>query len=281
MTVKIVQKHEQKSIVTSGVATLQVPTGGKLCSIALHFQTSAGASVTEAQIRAEIANIRMSYNGRDLVNATPDQLLDMYEALGTNVHNNTGVAGVVELNLGRLLFTDPKIRDLFGYGTGEGGSIQIQVTAGTLSAIALLETYTERLGVNEVLGTHTRFINYPQSFNSASAHTVDTLPRTLDSGYLALLVDDGASGTIANTEIRVGASVIREKVPLNVNKQILSNNRMEQPSGYYVTSFAEGAADSFLPMKQVTDFRVVTEFSVAAGAGGYKIGALTVERLPV
>ncbi len=277
--VKTISKHENRPLTSSANQTLQIPAGGKIHSIMLSFLTSAGAAVTEAQIRAEIANIRLTAGGKDIINCPAVQLLDAYEFLGTEVQENGSVAGAIELNIGRLLFTDPAVRDLFGLGTADVASIQIQVQAGTLSAIASVEAYTEREPVNEVLGTYARLINYPMSFNSTGQHTYDALPREEATAYAALMIDDGASGTIADSEIRLGQTSIRERVPLHVNKQLLSNNRLAQPAGYFVHGLNDGSLAALLSMKNVKDFRVVTNFAVAPGAGGYNITALTIENL--
>lgn len=275
--VKAVAKHQTAPLTTGGTQTLQIPAGGKIHSLALHFMTSAGASVTEAQIRAEIANIRFTIGGRNIVNCSPVILLDAYETLGTEVHSNTGIAGVVELNIGRLLFTDPGLRDLFGFGTAGSPPIQISISAGTLSAIASVECYTEREAVNEALGSYCSLINYPQTFNSTGIHTVENLSREPSTKYALIMVDDGASGAIASGEVRMGQVSVRESVPLNVNAQLLSNNRLTQPSGYFVHGFSDGTLAALLSMAGVADFRVLTNFGTAPGAGGYNLAALTVE----
>lgn len=275
------QNHEQKPLTSSQITTLQIPAGGKIQSLALAFFTSAGALVTEAQIRSELTNIRLTLNGQDVVNASPTQILDLYEAMGVHVESPSAVAGVVELNLGRLLFVDPVLKDIFGFGTADISSIQVQVTAGTLSAIASVQVVTERSPVNENLGTYCRYINYAQSFNSTGDHTVDTLPRDVNSSYLALLINDGASGTITHGEVRVNSSTIREKLNIGVNDLFNSNKGYAQPAGYFVHAFADGTLRGQLPMLGVTDLRFVTTFSVAPGAGGYTIAALTGINMPV
>lgn len=278
---KTFSKHENRTLSSSNNQTLQIPTGGKLHSICLYFKTAAGAAATEAQIRAEIANLRLTVGGRDIVNAPVAKILDAYEALGSNVHNNVAVAGCVELNLGRLIYTDPGLRDLFGIGTMDVSSIQVQVQAGTLSGIASVESYTEREPVNEGMGTYCRFIDYQQSFNSTGDHTVDTLSRDPSTSYLALMVSTGASGVITQSAVKVGQVTLREDVPLNVNKLFLSNNRMEQPTGYFIHGFTDGTVTARLSMQGVPDMRIVTNFSTAPGAASYSVTALTVENFPV
>lgn len=277
----IQQRHEQKTLTTGQIQTLQVPVGKKIQSMILAFYTSAGALVTEAQIRAEISNIQLKFNDKTIINASPDQLLDLFEAIGNKVANASGVNGGLELNLGRLLFTDPAAKDLYGLGTADISSIQVTVTAGTLSQIASVQTFTSReLGTeNAPLGSYISFVSYPQSFNATGEHYVDTLPRNTDSAYLALMTDDGASGVISEQEIKIGANAIQDKVPLGINKLFNALKQYDQPAGYYAKFFADGRDGVMLPMVRVSDFRVITTFSTAPGSGGYKIAALVAQSL--
>lgn len=276
MALKNTQNHETKALTSSQQTTIQVPTGGKIQSLILFFADSSGVAATEAEIRAEIGNIRLTMNGKDKVNASAVRLLDLYEALGNNVFNAAAIpAGAMELNIGRLVYNSPEARDLFGLGTADIANIQIQVTAGTLSNIASVQAITARTPVNENLGAHCQFIDYPQNFNATGDHTVDTLPRNTDSSYLALLVNDGASGVITNSEIRVNNYTIRERLNINVNAVLLSEAKLAQTSGYFIHGFADGSIDGRLPMVGVTDLRCITTFTTAPGAGGYSIGALT------
>lgn len=272
------QVHEQKTLTTSQIQTLQIPIGGKLESVALVFYTSGGVPVTEAQIRSEISNINLRINGRDVVNASPTLILDMYESLASRlgVPASGGTqAGTIELNLGRLIFIDPAFKNATGYGTADVSNIQVTVTAGTLSAIASVKAVSQRMNVNEPLGVYTKFINYPQSFNSTGDITVDTLPRDANSAYLAVLVDDGASGTITYGECRVNNVTVTDKLDSAVNALFTSNKGLQQVSGYYFYNFCDGQLGSSIPMLGVTDLRFISTFSVAPGAGGYNMAALT------
>ena len=270
------QNHETKAMTTGQQATLQVPTGGKIQSLFLLFETSAGVPVTEAQIRAEIGNIRVTFNGKDVINASANELLDLFETLGVNVFGAPTIpAGAMELNIGRLVFVSPEIRDLMGFGTADIANIQVQVTAGTLSDIASVQAVSSRTPVNENFGVHCEYISYPQSFNGTGDHTVDTLPRNTDSAYLALMINDGASGVVSHSEVRVNNYTIRERLSIAVNAVLLAESKYAQPAGHYVHGFFDGSLNGRLPMVGVTDLRCITTFTTAAGAGGYTIGALT------
>lgn len=277
---KVIQAHETKTLTTSTSTTIQIPTGGKLHEIMLRFATSADADVTEAAIRAEIGVIRLTINGVDFVNATAAKILDAYEALGLNVGNNTGVASVLELNLGRLLFTDPQIRDLFGIGTANVQSVQITVTAGTLSTIANVTGFTGREMVSENLGVYSKYINYARSFNATGQDTFDTLPRDPDASYMMVLSDAGASGTQTYGQIRVNNINVKDNIPIAINRLDVSNNRYQSPSGYFVYAFTDGNIKSRLPMVGVNDLRFINQFSVAPGAAGYNMSVMTIHNLP-
>lgn len=279
-TLKYRIAHESKPLTTGTAATVNIPPYGKIFNIGLNFTTSGGAAVTEAAIRSEIANLRLTINGVDHVNCTPIQILDLYEHLGVNVGVPLAVAGCLELNVGRLIYIDPATRDLFGFGTANVESIQIEVRAGTLVTIANVQGFTERSTAKENLGVRTRYLSYSRGFNATGDDTFDTLPRDPESSYLALMVSNGASGTATNTQVKVDNVTIKDPAPQAINNLFNSNNRLVPVTGYSHIDFMDGQITSRLPMISVNDFRVTTTFSVAPGVLGYTIAALTAVNLP-
>lgn len=280
-TLKYRVQHETKALTTGQVATIQIPPYGKIHDLVLSFTTGADAAAAEADIRTEIANIRLTINGVDHVNANTIQLLDLYEFLSaSHVGTPAGVAGTIELNVGRLIMTDPLMRNAFGFGTADVQTIQVAVTAGTLANIANVQAFTQRTRESEKLGVRCKFLSYQRNFNATGEDTFDTLPRDPDTSYLALMVDDGASGTITTGQVKVDNVTVQDPAPQAVNNQLLSNNGYQAVSGYYIYNFMDSSPYSRLPMVNVADFRITSNFSVAAGAAGYKVGALSVLNLP-
>ena len=279
MSIKTFNLHETKALTSNQPATMQIPVYGTIHNLILRF-TTASSFATEAEIRAQIGNIRLTFNGRDIINTNATRLYELYESLGNYVNDNTGVAGNLELNIGRLVFDNPSIRDNFGYGTADISTIQVTITPGTLTTITGVQGITGRTNVTSKLGAHCKFIDYPQSFNSTGDHTVDTLPRDPDSAYIAVSASPGASGTVTNGEVRVNNITILERMPRDTNSLINSNNRFEQQANVgFLYNFCDGNDGSILPMAGITDLRFITTWSVAPGAASYVMSALTVNGL--
>lgn len=271
------QVHEQKTLATGNVATIQVPPNMlDIQSCALIFYTAAGAPAAEADIRGEISNIRVAVNGIDVVNAPPAALLNAYETLSTRVGvpaSGGSVDGTIELNVGRLLFVDPDARSFCKWGMLGVNSVQITVQAGTLLNIASVKCVTQRSGTATPLDNYVEFLTQNVSFNSTGDNVLDTLPRNLDAAALLINVNPGASGVIARSGIVLNGTVTitDQLTDTRINGLFCSNKGFAQPSGYFSHILTDGTVGSNLPFRGISDYRLVTNFSTAPGAGGYRI----------
>lgn len=276
------QVHEQRPLTSNQLQTLQVNGGGKIHSLIVSF-TNNGAPATEANIRSSITDIRLTFNGKEIVKASAAELYDLYETIGVNVFAATGVNGALELNVGPLLFTDPAVRRVLGYGTRNINSIQVQITCGTLTDITAAQCFTERTVTDEILGVHCKFLQYPVNFNATGEHTVDTLPRDPSTNYLMVMASMGASGTIDRGDVKLNNATIVDQLPRHINSVLCSNKRFSQLAGYYLYNFVDGGFNIpavGLQMLGAADLRFKQNFSVAPGAGGYRMLALTMENIP-
>lgn len=272
MTLKRTHQHGTRPLSSNATETIQIPVFDRIQDVCLRFDG------TEAQARAEIGNIRLTVNGTDVINASAAELYDIYEYLGVNVDESTGIDGVMSLNIGRLLYLDPAVRNQFGWGSVGVTNIQVSVTAGTLSNISEVQAFTWRDKPRDAsgnvttqpFGAHVRLIGTTISDNITGESTVDTLPRDLGTAYLAVLMSDGASGTITQGRCSVNNVNVYEDTPADVAELFASQSGYSVPAGYFAYNFADGGLNSRLPMDGVTDLRFVTNFSVAAGVGGYR-----------
>lgn len=273
--------HQSEVFQTAGeMKTLQIPTNGKITSLLLRFYDATGAALTEAQIRAQVGYIRLTINGQNVINALASEILDAYEFLGVKVGNNGGVNGALELNFGSLVYTDPVLGEMTGWGTQDVSTIQVQIIATAVTDLRGVQAYTERLPIDEPLGQHIRFLEYPQSFTTTGEITLDTLPRDSDSGYLAIMIKPETTGVISTGEMGLNNNVLMEQRPSIVNALSLSNKGLIQPSGYYVYNAVDGLLSGIIPMAGVQDFRLKTTFTTA-DTKGYKALALTLNKIPV
>lgn len=272
MTLKRTHQHGTRPLSSNATETIQIPVFDRIQDVCLRFDG------TEAQMRAEIGNIRLTVNGTDIINASAVELLDMYEYLGVNVDESAGIDGVMSLNIGRLLYKNSAIRDQFGWGSEGVTNIQVSVTAGTLVAISEVQAFTWRDKPRDAdgritkqpFGAHVRLIGTTISDNLVGESTVDTLPRDLGTAYLAVLMSDGAAGTITQGRCSVNNVNVYEDTPSDVAEIFAAQSGYSVPAGYYAYNFADGGLNSRLPMDGVTDLRFVTTFSVGAGAAGYR-----------
>lgn len=272
MTLKRTHQHGTRPLSSNATETIQIPVFDRIQDICLRFDG------TEAQMRSEIGNIRLTVNGTDIINASATEILDVYEYLGVNVDESAGIDGVMSLNVGRLLYKNPNIRDQFGWGEVGVTNIQVSVTAGTLSNISEVQAFSWRdkprdadgRVTKQEFGAHVRLIGTTISDNIVGESTVDTLPRDLGTAYLAVLMSDGASGAISSGRCSVNNVNVYEDTPSDVAELFASQSGFSVPSGYYAYNFSDGGLNSRLPMDGVTDLRFVTTFGTGAGAGGYR-----------
>jgi hypothetical protein len=97
------------------------------------------------------------------------------------------------------------------------------------------------------------------------------------------MASDGASGTITHGEVKLNNATIIERQPSDTNAVLASNKRLSQIAGYFLYNFVDGDFDMpqvGLPMIGASDLRFKTTFSVAPGAAGYVMNALTLENVP-
>lgn len=282
MGLKRLNAHNSRPLSSGAVETIQIPVYDRIQDVVLRFDG------TETEIRSEVGTIRLAINGTDIINCTAAELYDVYEMLGVKVFDATGIDGAISLNLGRLIYNQPAVRDQFGWGEVGVTNIQISVTALTLTNVSEVTAYTVRdtarnangAAVKEALGAHVRLIAYPQVYNAAGEHTADTLPRDLNTAYLAVMASDGSAGTISAGRCKVNDLNIYDEIPSDVNELHVASQGYTQVSGYYTYLFADGGLNSRLPMNGVTDLRFATTFSVAPGAAGYRMLALTAVDFP-
>lgn len=257
--------------------TLQVATGGVIDQIFLDF-----GSATEAQIRAEITgNIRLTFDGKQIVNCKASRLLDFFKCLGSLAGGNGAlVAGCIPLNIAPLVYRDPASKLFLGLGTADVQNIQIAIDCGTIVNVANVTARIVKRPLNQVLGTYGSFIDYPREYNAAGTDYLTTLPRTVNTAYLAVMINAGSAGVISNSEIMIGNIPVRQKVPKTVNDWLNRDYGFSTDAAdaagdgqYFVHMLSRTDITSYMGMKNVTDLSVNTTFSTASG-GAYTVTPL-------
>lgn len=266
MSTFISNNHESKSLVAGSTSTIQVPLYGRIQSLILLFKKSDGTQPSQADIIADIENIRLSVNGSDIVNCKPYQLFNLYKFLGSKIGNGD-LNGAVELNIGKLVFTDPAVRKMFGFGSNDINSMQVHVTAkATISNdTGTVQAVTQRDKVAQNMNAYMKFQNYTQSFTGTGEHTVDTLPKDLNSAYFFAMIG-GNTSRLSHSEVRVNAETVREKLDADANNIFCSNAGYNPVDNIYTVSFTDGSIDNQYGMTGITDLRFLNTFTTAPTA---------------
>lgn len=273
------QVNEQLPLTSNQPKISNIPATGKIQSMVLQFYDASNNPVAHSDIASEIGNISLKLNGKDVVNVDASTLVTLYKSLGRRVFSDQGIDGSLELNIGRLLYIDPSLRDVFGFGTADISSITVQVTPKTLTNIKSFQVVTERSSVNEVLGTYCEILSHNIPFSSVGTSEVSTLPRVTNSDYLAI-INDNAGGFIQKCEVKVNSITLYDPTPREANGLMVSNKGYHQPDGFFNVMFCDGTIKGRVPMSGVTDLRVKNTFTIAPTAGNYDITTIAAINLP-
>ncbi len=275
---KTLRKHETKTLYTNSAASLKLPTAGKIHNVWVRLSLDGVAS-SLAEITSTISQVRFTIDGQDVVNCSGAHLVSFYNSLATKLANANLDNGVIELNIGRLIYDNGMTRDLVGLGTFDVATMEVQLTSSDEAVINKAELFSAREGIATAkLGTYPKLYNYPKSFAATGEDTMDTLPRNPKSDYLGVWVLPDATGVVSEGQLTVNSNNVFDKMPAEVMSQFANERKIAQPAKGLVYLFTNGTNNDRLPMNGVQDMRFVTSFGTAPTVK-YDMLALTLENV--
>lgn len=265
---------------TSGqMQTLNIPVFGTIEDVLAKFMLNTGAGATLAAIKAQIANIELNINGTPIVSGSPTDILAFYAMLQQRVGVPAGVDGLVDCYPLNKIYSGPNNRMGLGIGTGKINSIQLKITAGTLTTITSVGAFIGRLDITRDFGVHGRLITYPRTnFNSIGTDNLTTLPTDDDSAWLLAMIAEDATGVVASGQAKVNNKLYTDTLPRDAAGLSLSAVQLKQPDDYFVYNWTDGSPESAISMKGVTSVQLNTTFSVAP-TNGYNVLLATLHGL--
>ena len=289
-TLKYIARESSDTVSANKIMNFNIAAYDSICQIFLNF-TNNGAAATVANILSSIQRIRLIVNGEDIVNVSPTDLTNAIKSLGQRVYHNSA-SNVIPLNIVKLMYEQMGQRGIFDIGCDAWAyngnqaipvsNIQIQITCGgTITNITDVEVSTERVQkgtAKNITVAYGKLLTYEQNISGTGTHTVDTLPKNLSEGYLAVFATPGTSGVISKGEVKVNNAYAIQESTIDVMNSVINQRGYGEVLGIFPYIFADGTLDTALSMVGVNDFRFNTTFSTAPTDGKYNLVALTVKK---
>lgn len=270
MSVRQMKKYASMSgVATGALATMDMPIGGTHYAYFLRCLNSSNAEVTVAQMKAELDTVRILIDGETALDATATLLLELQQYYYA-FRNGANVDGIIPINWSRDFLpsvlganTSALQGDVFALGNRNIQNITIEVKCGTLTNIAKIEVFAQRVDAPTDLGQFVRLQNFPQNFATTGTNVVDGIPKEIRTAHLAYHIKH-ATGTLDQATVIVNGTD-RLKLPAKLNQVISEKAGRDPQSGITTLAFdLQNNLAGFLPMVDVQDLRLELEWSGAA-----------------
>lgn len=280
---------ESKAITASSVVTFNVACSEVINNLLIRFANS-GADATLENITKGVDRILVQMKGVNILDCSAQQLVDLYNYLGTKRNGGLTLGATLPLNIGAQIYDFVGMENEFAWRCGKSTetnpskkieSINVQIfTNSSFTGITDVELYSVRTPVEEDYnGSYIQFNRNPQEFSGTGQSQINTLPKdTNDIMLLAVAYNGG--GVITHGETIYNNDNISRNIAASANTLLNSMSGYGQIANAYVHNYTTGAFNSGLLIESSGyQFSVRTTFSTAPTAG-YDICLLKIHNAP-
>src|SRR3989338_3070994 len=253
---KTIKQANVIGIAAGAKATARIPTTGTHYALFLRCLTAAGVALTRAQMIADVGNIVVRINGKQILEGTATFFLDRQKYYSDAV-NADNVSGIIPIFFPLpSLESDPE-RRVLGWGMLGVDSFEVEVNILGVAQLASMEVYSEVSDEQRTFGRHIRIRKFPQVFGVTGLQEIQTLAREDGAvDYLALHIETPGASTITKTSVKVNNVSIIDQEPIDMNQVRLEAAYRNPQAGYYHIDFGlRNDLRAVLPMAGVTDRR--------------------------
>lgn len=189
------------------------------------YLTGSGTALTYAQIVADVLDVRVRLNGELIVEATGEQLLDLYKYHRDALEAHT-VAGVLPILFTRQHLPVAGHNTAFALGMlGEDGkshnvlTYELNFKTVSITADSGEVVYEHDHLAPAKLGLHVRLLRHDRTFSATGYQDITDLPK--DKEGVDILAYHVAKGGITKLTVKVNGRDLYEETPYEVIKQEL------------------------------------------------------------
>lgn len=280
---------ESKAISAGSVVTFNVACSEVINNLFIRFVNS-GADAAISDITAGVDRILLQLKGVDILDCSAQQLVDLYNYLGTKRTGGLVLGATLPLNLGAQIYDWQGMENEFAWRCGKSSetnpskkieSINVQIfTNSSMANITDVELYSVRTPVEEDYnGSYIQFNRNPQSYKGTGQSQINTLPKDTNDIMLMAVAYNGG-GTITHGETIYNNDNISRNVSASANTLLNSMSGFGKIDNAYVHNYCTGAANSGLLIESSGyQYSVRTTFSKAP-TDGYDICLLKIHNPP-
>lgn len=245
-----------QGVAAGQTAICNLPVGLSYYVLVLEHKRS-GVAATEAQMRAELGDIRLIIDGENKITASASELLDLYQRQALKYGWKT-LPGVLPIVLSKPTSRTNAGEDSLTYGTSDVQTMTVEVDIDP-SATAPALSITALQGAPSPLGKHITIKRFGRSAAGAGEFEVSDLPRG-NYGLMALHI---LSDKVNSVEVEAaGAIVFKSDGSTAAVLDSLMGKDSDPASAFHVDFTNTDRMDDNLPLN-IQDFRIRMDMSAA------------------
>ena len=272
--IPVIKQEATKSGMGAGdKVTIDLTAAGVHHALFLDFRKAAAATMTEAEIEADVGKILIKVDGEPKIEMLASEAIDLWRYYHAHEGAHT-IASVVPIWLTRENFGNSIDRSLFAYGMKDVRSFTCEID---ITAVATLASITPRSYIEpdntRNLGKHLCIRRLTDYFGATGVQQIDKkLPfGQADVGMFAVHFGQGAgAGVFTDVTIKASAgqgvdSDIYPEMNLALHNLLNHDNKRTVQTGWYHVDFSlTNDPTGYLPLGPLTNLRADIEWATNA-----------------
>jgi hypothetical protein len=263
--IPVIKQEATKSGMGAGdKVTIDLTAAGVHHALFLDFRKAAAATMTEAEIEADVGKILIKVDGEPKIEMLASEAIDLWRYYHGKAGAHT-IASIVPIDFIRRNFGRLVDRQLFGYGMADVRSFTCEID---ITGVVTLSSITPRSYIEpdntRKLGRHLCIRKLTDYFSSTGVQQIDKkLPfGQADIGMFAVHFHQGAgAGVFTDVTIKASAgqgvdSDIYPEMLKALHDLLNYNNGRSIQTGWYHVDFAlTNDPTGYLPLGPLTNLR--------------------------